>query len=149
MTNVKKKGNIWENKLANWLRDNGIKAWKDGASGGGTREKGDIGNNIDFTIESKAAKNIKLMDWWRQVSKSASIHHNRPALFIHQDGMPDCEWIVCMSSEDWIDIVLESLKSANTESFTGNVEEVPRELKWKAERAKTAINEFIKELNKQ
>ena len=48
MINPKKKGNLWENRLANWLKDNGIRAWKDGASGGGNREKGDIGNNLDM-----------------------------------------------------------------------------------------------------
>lgn len=101
--NVKKKGNLWENKLANWLYDNGIKASKDGHSGGGSREKGDIVNSIDCTIESKACKDIKLMEWWRQVEKSASIHHNSPVLFIHQDGMRDKEWLVVLHSNDWID----------------------------------------------
>ena len=111
MINAKKKGNLWENKLANWLSGHGIKAWKDSASGGGSREKGDVGNNIDFTIESKACKNIELMKWWRQVDKSASIHKNRPALFIHQDGMGDNEWLVTIHCEDWLDLVLDSMPS--------------------------------------
>lgn len=105
MVNVKKKGNVWENKLANWLIDNGIKAWKDAQSGGGNREKGDVGNNIDMTMESKAAKKIELMSWWKQVVASASKHKNSPVLFIHQDGMPDNEWLVVMHSEDWMDLV--------------------------------------------
>lgn len=107
MVNVKKKGNIWENKLANWLKDHGVRAWKDGASGGGSREKGDIGNDLDMTIESKAGKNIKLMEWWKQVDESASMHHNSPVLFIHQDGMPDNNWLVVMNSEDWIEFIKE------------------------------------------
>jgi len=105
MVNSKKKGNIWENKLANWLRDNGIKAWKDGASGGGNREKGDVGNNIDMTIESKAYDKISLMEWWKQVSKSASHHKNQPVLFIHQNRMPDNNWLVVMDSNDWVELV--------------------------------------------
>ena len=105
MVNSKKKGNIWENKLANWLIDNGIKAWKDGYSGGGNREKGDVGNNINCTVESKAGKAIKLMDWWRQVEKSASLHGNSPVLFIHQDGMPDKEWLVVIHSNDWLELI--------------------------------------------
>ena len=56
--NVKKKGNLWENKLANWLTSKGIKAWKDGASEGGNREKGDIVNNIPCMSKSKDGKNI-------------------------------------------------------------------------------------------
>ena len=106
--NSKKKGNVWENRLANYLTDHGMKAWKDGHSGGGTREKGDIGNNMDLTIESKAGKTIKLMEWWRQVEKSASIHHNSPVLFIHQDGMRVDEWLVVMHSEDWMEAMRES-----------------------------------------
>ncbi len=39
MVNVKKKGNAWENRLAQWLTENGVKAFKDSASGGGNREK--------------------------------------------------------------------------------------------------------------
>lgn len=103
--NCKKKGNLWENRLAHWLTDHGYKAWRDGYSGGGSREKGDIGNNMDMTIESKAGKNINLMEWWRQVDKNASIHHNSPVLFIHQDGMRVDEWLVVMNSEDWIEML--------------------------------------------
>lgn len=103
MPNSKKKGNIWENKLAKWLSSYGVKAYKDGFSGGGNREKGDIINNLNMTIESKAAKNIKLMEWWEQVSKSASLQRNKPVLFIHQDGMPDNNWLVVMDSNDWIE----------------------------------------------
>ena len=43
--NAKKKGNKGENNWANWLIDNGIKAWRDTQSGGGTREKADVGND--------------------------------------------------------------------------------------------------------
>lgn len=103
--NAKKKGNLWENKLATWLSGHGYKAWKDGASGGGSREKGDVGNNMDMTIESKACKNVSLMEWWGQVSTSAAIHRNQPVLFIHVDGMPDNNWLVVMDSNDWIELV--------------------------------------------
>ncbi len=105
MVNVKKKGNLWENRLANWLSDNGIKASKDGASGGGSREKGDIVNNINCTIESKACKTLHVMEWWKQVKSSADKHHNTPLLFIHQDGMAEQEWLVVLNNWDWLDLV--------------------------------------------
>lgn len=139
MVNSKKKGNLWENKLANWLRDNGIKAWKDGASGGGSREKGDIGNNINMTIESKAAKNIILMDWWKQVKKSAELHQNSPVLFIHQDGMGEEDWLVVMSNHDW----LESIKTPKVE--TGETTD-DRSMKWALQGLKTAIQKVLKYL---
>lgn len=150
--NVKKKGNLWENKLANWLRDHGIKAWKDGASGGKDREKGDVGNNIDFTIESKAAKNISLMDWWKQVSKSASMHHNSPLLFIHQDGMRSepPEWLVVLHSEDFIELLGDALKMRNS----GVLEQIEptlskdqaRTVEYNLERARYHTKQALKEM---
>ena len=127
---------MFENRLANWLRDNGIKAWKDGASGGGSREKGDIGNNINMTMESKAAKNIKLMEWWKQVKKSANVHHNPPVLFIHQDGMGEKEWLVVMHNEDWLDLI-KGEKEVKTDY------QKP-EMKWAMMNAREAIRKAIK-----
>ena len=142
--NSKKKGNQWENKLAAWLHSHGFKAWKDGASGGGSREKGDVGNNLDMTIESKAAKKILLMDWWRQVAKSASMHRNSPALFIHQDGMPDNEWLVVTHSNDWA----ETLKKSRRDVERVEVQAPEsRELRYKAENAKRAVSELLRALS--
>lgn len=102
MTNAKKKGNVWENKLANWLRSHGFKATKDPSSGSHS-ERGDIVNNMNLTIESKSCKTVKLMEWWKQVDYAASQQRNEPCLFIHVDGMGDNEWLVVMHSEDWIE----------------------------------------------
>lgn len=143
--NSKKKGNLWENKLAKWLTEHGIKAWKDSASGGGNREKGDIGNNVDLTIESKSAKSILLMPWWKQTCESASKHGNTPALFIHQDGMPDNEWLVVMHSEDFV----EMLKKSREEKEVVEVEANPmenREVRFKTERAISSLKELLKVL---
>lgn len=137
MINSKKKGNIWENNLANWLRDNGIKAWKDGASGGGNREKGDIGNNMDMTIESKAGKNIKLMEWWDQVKKSAGMHQNTPVLFIHQDGMGSEDWLVVMRNHDW----LEAVKTPLVETGITTDE---KKMEWALKGLKVALNNVLK-----
>src|SRR3972149_5898798 len=133
--NSKRKGNNWELKLADWLVQNGIKASRDSASGAGINEKGDISNNLDMTIESKAAKNIKLMEWWLQVEKSASIHKNSPVLFIHQDGMGKEDWLVVLNSEDWLELVKCS-KSEKIEIKTDN-----QQLRWKTENAIRALKE--------
>lgn len=136
--NSKKKGNLWENKLSNWLYKHGFKCWKDGASGGGNREKGDIGNNLDMTIESKAGKNIALPEWWRQTEKSASIHGNEPVLFIHPDGMPDDEWLVVMHSNDWIEHIKASKAHIRVEPQNN------RDLKWAMQALITALKKVLK-----
>lgn len=144
--NSKKKGNLWENKLAKWLAQHGFKAWRDSASGGGSIEKGDIGNSLDMTIESKAAKRIELASWWKQVDHSASIHKNEPVLFIHQDGMSENEWLVVMHSNDWI----EHIKKAKQEKEVIYTEkEDSRELKWKLDNLVRSAKDLIKQLGKE
>lgn len=137
--NSKKKGNIWENKLTNWLRDHGIKAWRDNASGGTHRERGDVGNSLNMTIESKSGKNVALMEWWGQVVRSASMQGNQPVLFIHKDGMPDNEWVVCMHSNDWIEFV-------KGESKMQEIEEQPRQALYNLERARHHVRQALKDL---
>jgi len=136
MTNSKKKGNLWENRLANWLSDNGIKASKDGASGGGNREKGDIVNNINCTIESKATKTVHLKEWWKQVETSANTHHNTPLLFIHQDGMREDEWLVVLNNYDWLDLV-KGDKKIDTSYQDPKV-------KWEIKNAVEALKKLLK-----
>lgn len=144
MVNSKKKGNAWENRLANWLRDNGVKAWKDGASGGGNREKGDIGNNMDMTIESKASKTVKLMEWWGQVKESADKHHNAPVLFIHKDGMGESEWLVVMHSDDWLDRIVKQENQVEPVDRSIN-----RNKKYVIERTIYQLKQLLKELEQE
>lgn len=143
MTNSKKKGNAWENRLAAWLASHGFRAWKDGASGGGNREKGDVGNGLDMTIESKAAKTVLLMQWWRQVCSAASKHRNSPVLFIHQDGMGEGQWLVVMHSEDWAEMLKKSRREVERV-------EVPqpesRDVRYRTERLKQATADLLKVL---
>jgi len=139
MINSKKKGNRFENKLAAWLTSHGITSYKDSASGGGSREKGDIINNHNLTIESKAAKNIKLMEWWRQVEKSSSIHHTSPVLFIHQDGMSEDTWLVTMHSEDWAELLIHPLIA--TQKPLGR--EYNQKMMWAMSKIKQGVKELL------
>jgi len=100
--NAKKKGNHGENEFANWLYENGIKAWRNGSSGAGMY-KGDINNSMDCTFEIKTVKKINLLKAWQQVSKDASTVHNQPVLAIHFDGMGKREWLIVTHSNDWIE----------------------------------------------
>lgn len=104
MVNSKKKGNLWENRWANWLTYHGIKAWKDGLSGGGNKEKSDVGNNIDINFEVKAGKQVpkKVYDFYDQSEKDAVKTHNIPYVVMHRDGRPSDEFMVMMNSYDWL-----------------------------------------------
>lgn len=105
MINSKKKGNHWENVLANWLKDNGVKAYKDGASGGGTREKGDVSNNLNLHIEVKAVKRINLFEVWKKALWECQKTHNDPHIFVHFDGMGDKKFLVVMDNDYWLEMV--------------------------------------------
>jgi Holliday junction resolvase len=137
MANAKKKGNIWENKLANWLRSHGFKATKDPSSGSHS-ERGDIVNEMNLTIESKSCKTVKLMEWWKQVDYAASQQKNEPALFIHVDGMRDNEWLVVMHSEDWIEHMKKDEQVENTYQDP--------KAKWALQNAREALRVAIKYL---
>lgn len=105
MLNAKKKGNRGENVFANWLVDNGIKAWKDSASGGGNNEKGDIGNNLNIHFEVKTVKKIGLMEVWKKATLECQKTHNAPVLAIHFDGMPEKEWLMVIHSEHFLELL--------------------------------------------
>lgn len=144
MVNVKKKGNRGENDFANWLRDHGIKAWKDGMSGGGNREKGDVGNNIDCTFEVKTVKRINLKQAWDQADRSATAHKNQAVLAIHFDGMPKGEWLMVMHSEDWLEMMLNGSELAQVESSSHFDKEHDRKLKWAIEGVIRACKALLK-----
>lgn len=103
--NSKKKGNKGENKFANWLVKNGIKAWKDGASGGGSNEKADIGNNLNLHFEIKTVKKIGLLEVWKKALLECQKTHNLPVLGIHFDGMPEEEWLMVVSSQHFLELL--------------------------------------------
>src|SRR3990167_1160259 len=108
MINSKKKGNIWENRLANWLRDNGIKAYKDGASGGGSREKADVGNDLNIHFEVKGVKKISLHSVWKKACHECTKTHNEPVLAIHFDGMPDDKFLMVLDNDHFLDLLTKN-----------------------------------------
>ena len=136
--NVKKKGNKNENDFANWLQENGIKAYRNSASGA-TTAKGDINNSLDMTMECKHVKRINLQEAWRQVSRDAGMASNTPVLAIRFDGMPEKKWLMVMDNTDW----LESLKSKKVE--VGETTD-DKSLRWAVEGLKIAINKVLKYL---
>ena len=138
MIGSKKKGNAGENAFSNWLNDNGIRAWKDSMSGGGTREKGDVGNNIDATIEVKTVKKLNLQGVWQKLAINASQHQNSPLLAIHFDGFPKDKWLMVLDNHDWLTLI----KKPEEERITTE----NRNLKWKLKTLKEQITSVLKEL---
>lgn len=114
MTNAKKKGNHGENEFANWLYENGFKAWRNGSSGAGMY-KGDINNGMDCTFEVKTVKKINLLKAWQQVNRDASVAHNMPVLAIHFDGMGKKRWIMAIDSEDWLHLMKNQNEQRKTD----------------------------------
>lgn len=101
---VKDKGNDGELRFAAFLRDHGLKAFKQ-ASSGAHASKGDITNSIDCTIEVKTVAKINLKEAWGQVEGDASMARNQPVLAIQYDGMRPNEWLMVMHSEDWVELM--------------------------------------------
>ena len=147
MVNAKKKGNRGENIFAEFLRDHGFKAYRDSASGGSTH-KSDIVNGLDYSMEIKTVKAIGLKEAWKQVSRDSSIAHNAPLLAIHFDGMPEKEWIVCLHSNDWIEIEKLARQSPEIEPQATQTTYIDNTLKWKSQRVINELRELLKLLEK-
>jgi len=139
--NAKKKGNKGENDFANWLFDNGIKAYKDGASGGGNREKGDIVNGINAHFEIKTVKAINIKKAWQKTIFECQKTHNTPYICIHFDGMQKDKWLMVMDNNDWLDLHQRS---------TGDpiIKEIPqedsRDKKWAIQSAIVGLKKLLK-----
>lgn len=142
MINAKKKGNHWENVWANWLKDNGIKAWKDGMSGGGDREKGDVGNNLNLHMEVKAVKAINLQKVWKKALLECTKTHNEPLLAIHFDGMPENKFLIVIDNHMWLELVQ---RQEGHKTIVEVPQEDSRDKKWKIQNAITALKNLLKE----
>ena len=107
MINSKKKGNHFENVWANWLKDNGIKAYKDPMSGGGDRERGDVSNDLNIHMEVKAVAGINLQKVWKKALLECKKTHNNPLIAIHFNGMPEQDFLVVISNHDWLELLIQ------------------------------------------
>lgn len=105
MINSKKKGNRGENLFAQFLVKNGIKAWRDSASGGGMNEKADIGNNLNLHFEVKTVKRINLLQVWKKCLVECQKTHNIPVIVTHFDNMPENEWLMTISSQYFLELL--------------------------------------------
>ena len=136
---AKKKGNAGERRFAEWLTHNGIRAWRDAGSGGGNREKSDVGNNINANFEVKTVKKINLLKAWNQTESAAEKTHNTPYVVVHFDGMRDGEWLMVMDNYSWLELYKQARQPKN-------IYEPSRQFKWKLETLKKIMNDILKDL---
>lgn len=147
-SSAKAKGKLLEDYVADQIVSKGIdiKARRDGASGAGNREKGDIctsmmvlGQNVG--IECKNQATIKIQEWWRQTIKMEKLSRE-PVLCFHIENEPWIETKVVI----YLDTFLEMAKMA---SGKPNVIEVTpedsRDKKWKIQNTITALKNLLKE----
>ena len=135
--NSKKKGNHFENVWANWLMDNGIKAYKDSASGAGIREKADVGNNLNIHFEVKAVAGINLKKVWAKAEYECEKTHNQPVIAIHFNGFPEDKFLMVMDNYYFLELL----------SGGKIIPEMDSKNKWKVSRLVEAAKEVLKIYN--
>lgn len=91
---AQQKGKVFEDHVADQIVAYGLdpRARRDGASGAGNREKGDIITSLmilgqNAGIECKNQKVLCIPDWWRQTKKLQSLGRE-PVLAFKQFGEP-------------------------------------------------------------
>ena len=117
MVNAKRKGSKGENEFAAFLRENGVKAYRDSASGGSVH-KGDIISGlqiggINALFEVKTVKRLNHREAFEQAQRDASKSHAVPVLATHYNGMRKGEWLITLHSEDFIALVHEAGSGIN------------------------------------
>lgn len=146
-SSAKQKGKLLEDYVADQIVAKGLdnKARRDGASGAGNREKGDIctslmvlGQNVG--IECKNHATLHIPEWWKQTKKLESLSRE-PVLAFKIFGEPLEETKVVI----YLDTFLEMAKAAQEERV--EVTGVPQE-SWEKKRAaqnlQSALKQFIK-----
>lgn len=144
MNNIstREKGARLERFIANEITASGLgKAKKESNSGAGTR-KGDIASNLPFLIEAKNDKQVSILKNIDQTVEQARIGNyssNKWALATRDPRYPEFERIY-ITIDFWE--FLELMKKYSEP----RVKKPDRELKWRLESLKIAVQRVIKEL---
>lgn len=153
MSYTKQKGKELEDWVADQIVAKGIdpRARRDGASGAGTREKGDIQTSMmilgqNAGIECKNHKNIHIKEWWNQTRKLESL--SREPMLVYKIQGQGMEETLCTM---YLDSVLELIKAAQTSKTAPETintaytnPNANRELAWLLTQLKGLLNKIIK-----
>ena len=145
---AKAKGKLLENWCADQIVAKGIdpKARRDGASGAGNREKGDIVTSMmvlgqNAGIECKNQSTLKIQEWWRQTKKMESLSRE-PILVFHIENEPFEETKAVI----YYDTLLELIKLSNTDKVYEEVTpEDSKDKKYKIQQAIYSLKNLLKE----
>lgn len=140
------KGKLLEDHVAQQIQEKGIdpKAYRSHGSGNGTSEKADIRTSMmilgqNAGIECKNTKTVSIPEWWRQAKKLEKLGREPVLVFkLPHDPMEGTLAVV------YLDTLLELIKNASGVREIVKTAETPREMKYKLERAKTAISDALK-----
>lgn len=112
-SSAKAKGKLLEDYVADQIVAKGIdpKARRDGASGAGNREKGDVITSMmilgqNAGIECKNQATLSIPDWWRQTKQLETLGREPVLCFrIAHEPMEDTKVVI------YLDTLLELVKS--------------------------------------
>ena len=142
---TKEKGKLLENWVADRLCETGldVRAKRDGASGAGNREKCDISTSVQINgrnlgIECKNHKTLHIPEWWKQTKKLETLGYEPILAFKLPYDSLEASLVVIR-----LETLLELLQG-NSESLEPIIEKP--EIKWRAKKAKDAINDLMKYL---
>ncbi len=147
-SSAKAKGKLLEDYVADQIIEKGIdkKAHRDGASGAGNKEKGDINTSMmvlgqNAGIECKNQANLAIPEWWRQTKKLESLGRE-PILAFKQYGEPLTETKVVI----YLDTFLELVQLSQGEKIYLSIEkEDSNTKKWAIQNAISSLKKLLKE----
>ena len=138
------KGRRFEDFVNQQIEAEGLgKATRTPGSGSGNRFKGDSFNSLDFLLEIKNQKKIKIQEWIRQAKEQARIGNYNPdkwALILKEpkssEASPECYAVIDM----WQFFRLLKKNQAP------RIKSPDKTLRWKLEKLKQTINEVLREI---
>ena len=146
-SSAKAKGKLLEDYVADQIVAKGLdnKAHRDGASGAGNREKGDINTSLmilgqNAGIECKNQATLCIPEWWKQTRKLESLGREPVLAFkIYGEPMEETKVII------YLDTFLEMARCASERIQAPDTQD-DRDKRWAFESAKTALTKALKYL---
>ena len=137
------KGRRFENLINKEIEAGGLgRATRTPGSGSG-KLKGDSFNNLDFLIEAKNQKTIKIQEWVRQAKQQAKIGNydsDKWALVFRDPGSPEVnpEIYVVIDFYKWLELLKKESEP--------RIKEPDRQMRWKLQRLIDSAKAVVKEL---